>query len=96
MMHLRVMESLGGDTRWSDRFFARHAAIIYYWVLVVVRYGSWEGFSPKKTIVMACWKVRIDTMFMWDASSQRSFLHLTGGFLPSGVHDLSLPGLQLQ
>ena len=36
-MHLRVMESLGGDTRWSDRFFARHAAIVYFWVLVVVR-----------------------------------------------------------
>ena len=36
MQHLRIMESLGGDTLWSDRFLARHAAIIYFWVLTVV------------------------------------------------------------
>ncbi|CAM9496956.1 unnamed protein product [Pylaiella littoralis] len=35
MMHLRIMESLGGDTQWSDRFLARHAAIIYYLVLTL-------------------------------------------------------------
>lgn len=28
------MESLGGDQRWLDRFFAQHAAVLYYWVLV--------------------------------------------------------------
>lgn len=37
MMHLRIMESLGGDTRWSDRFFARHASFVYFWVLILVR-----------------------------------------------------------
>lgn len=36
MQHLRIMESLGGDVLWSDRFLARHAAIIYYWVLILV------------------------------------------------------------
>lgn len=36
MQHLRIMESLGGDTRWSDRFLARHAAIIYFLVLTLV------------------------------------------------------------
>lgn len=36
MQHLRIMESLGGDTRWSDRFLARHAAIIYFFVLTLV------------------------------------------------------------
>lgn len=34
--HLMVMESLGGATRWSDRFLARHAAIAYYGVLVIL------------------------------------------------------------
>ena len=36
MQHLRIMESLGGDTRWSDRFLARHAAVIYFLVLTLV------------------------------------------------------------
>ncbi|CAM9735018.1 unnamed protein product, partial [Laminaria digitata] len=35
MQHLRIMESLGGDTLWSDRFLARHAAIVYFWVLTL-------------------------------------------------------------
>eukprot|EP00242_Pyramimonas_sp_CCMP2087_P011904 CAMPEP_0198203624 /NCGR_PEP_ID=MMETSP1445-20131203/6933_1 /TAXON_ID=36898 /ORGANISM="Pyramimonas sp., Strain CCMP2087" /LENGTH=378 /DNA_ID=CAMNT_0043875089 /DNA_START=40 /DNA_END=1176 /DNA_ORIENTATION=+ len=33
--HLLIMEALGGDARWRDRFLAFHAAIIYYWILVV-------------------------------------------------------------
>ena len=28
------MEALGGDQKWSDRFFAQHAAVFYYWILV--------------------------------------------------------------
>eukprot|EP00448_Togula_jolla_P015874 CAMPEP_0170593022 /NCGR_PEP_ID=MMETSP0224-20130122/13225_1 /TAXON_ID=285029 /ORGANISM="Togula jolla, Strain CCCM 725" /LENGTH=614 /DNA_ID=CAMNT_0010916945 /DNA_START=41 /DNA_END=1885 /DNA_ORIENTATION=+ len=32
--HLLIMESLGGDQRWLDRFFAQHGAIAYYWILV--------------------------------------------------------------
>ncbi|GBF99932.1 plastid terminal oxidase [Raphidocelis subcapitata] len=32
--HLQVMESLGGDVLWWDRFLGTHAAFIYYWVLV--------------------------------------------------------------
>jgi ubiquinol oxidase len=35
--HLLIMESLGGDQRWVDRFFGQHAAFAYYWVLV----GLW-------------------------------------------------------
>lgn len=30
--HLQIMESLGGDQYWSDRFLGQHAAIFYYWV----------------------------------------------------------------
>lgn len=32
--HLQIMESLGGDALWIDRFLAQHGAILYYWVLV--------------------------------------------------------------
>ena len=39
--HLLIMEALGGDQKWSDRFAAQHAAVLYYWVLV----GLWL-FSP--------------------------------------------------
>eukprot|EP00929_Paragymnodinium_shiwhaense_P107126 TRINITY_DN73198_c0_g1_i1.p1 TRINITY_DN73198_c0_g1~~TRINITY_DN73198_c0_g1_i1.p1 ORF type:complete len:477 (-),score=120.65 TRINITY_DN73198_c0_g1_i1:191-1621(-) len=34
--HLLVMESLGGDAEWFDRFLAEHAAILYYWFAVVL------------------------------------------------------------
>jgi ubiquinol oxidase len=46
--HLAVMESLGGDRKWGDRFMAFHAAIMYYWFLVVLFFlspGSSYGFS---------------------------------------------------
>ena len=36
MNHLKIMQSLGGDIQWSDRFFARHASIVYYWALNVL------------------------------------------------------------
>ena len=29
--HLMIMESLGGDQLWIDRFMAQHAAVFYYW-----------------------------------------------------------------
>jgi ubiquinol oxidase len=29
------MEALGGDNAWVDRFVAQHAAIVYYWFLVL-------------------------------------------------------------
>lgn len=32
--HLQIMESLGGDQLWIDRFMAQHAAVFYYWVLI--------------------------------------------------------------
>ncbi len=34
--HLLIMESLGGNQRWIDRFIARHTALVYYWVVVVL------------------------------------------------------------
>lgn len=40
MQHLRIMESLGGDVLWSDRFLARHAAIVYFWILTLVSDAS--------------------------------------------------------
>lgn len=32
--HLLIMESLGGNARWGDRFLAQHAAVGYYWIVV--------------------------------------------------------------
>lgn len=38
--HLLIMESLGGDSRWSDRFLARHCAIAYFWALCALFFAS--------------------------------------------------------
>jgi ubiquinol oxidase len=32
--HLLIMESLGGNKNWFDRFLAQHTALVYYWVVV--------------------------------------------------------------
>jgi ubiquinol oxidase len=34
--HLLIMEDLGGDKRWADRFLARHVALLYYWIIVLL------------------------------------------------------------
>lgn len=34
--HLLIMESLGGNCAWFDRFLAQHAALLYYWVVVAL------------------------------------------------------------
>lgn len=34
MHHLLIMEELGGNDRWGDRFVAQHIAFGYYWVIV--------------------------------------------------------------
>tara|TARA_Y100000389_G_scaffold193046_1_gene221395 strand:+ start:1314 stop:2174 length:861 start_codon:yes stop_codon:yes gene_type:complete len=33
-MHLKIMESMGADRLWWNRFLARHASIVYFMVLV--------------------------------------------------------------
>ena len=40
--HLQIMESLGGDQLWLDRFIAEHSAIVYYWLLI-----AFYLFSPR-------------------------------------------------
>lgn len=40
--HLLIMEALGGNSKWSDRFFGYHAALVYYWAIVAVYL-----FSPR-------------------------------------------------
>lgn len=32
--HLLIMESLGGDRNFGDRFLAQHLAMVYYWLIV--------------------------------------------------------------
>mmetsp|Transcript_28789 Transcript_28789/g.112239 ORF Transcript_28789/g.112239 Transcript_28789/m.112239 type:complete len:200 (-) Transcript_28789:167-766(-) len=38
--HLLIMEALGGDALWSDRFLANHAAVVYFWILVITYFVS--------------------------------------------------------
>jgi ubiquinol oxidase len=40
--HLLIMESLGGNRRWSDRLFAQSTALVYYWLVVTLYL-----FSPR-------------------------------------------------
>ncbi|KAG1680404.1 hypothetical protein FOA52_015495 [Chlamydomonas sp. UWO 241] len=40
LTHMQIMESLGGDQLWVDRFMGQHAAIVYYWILVVMYMGA--------------------------------------------------------
>jgi len=40
--HLMIMESLGGDQYWLDRFMAGHASVIYYFLLCILFF-----FNPK-------------------------------------------------
>jgi len=32
--HLRIVEALGGNERWFDRFIARMGVLFYYWIIV--------------------------------------------------------------
>lgn len=34
--HMLIMESLGGNSAWADRFMAQHAAILYYWIVAAL------------------------------------------------------------
>jgi len=46
--HLSIMEALGGDQRWADRFIAFHASLVYFWILVILFFVSPKqsyGFS---------------------------------------------------
>ena len=38
--HLLIMESLGGDRSWGDRFLAFHVSIAYYWFLILLFFVS--------------------------------------------------------
>jgi hypothetical protein len=38
--HLKIMESLGGNSKWWNRFLARHSAMVYYTVLLVLFMSS--------------------------------------------------------
>lgn len=46
--HLQIMESLGGDQMWWDRFLAQHSAIFYFWVLIL-----FYTFAPRMAYVFS-------------------------------------------
>ena len=35
-VHLLIMESLGGNSEFSHRFYSQHIAVMYYWIVVVI------------------------------------------------------------
>lgn len=41
--HLLIMEALGGDCNWFDRFAAQHAALLYYWLVTALFMASPEN-----------------------------------------------------
>jgi len=45
--HLQIMESLGGDQFWVDRFMAQHAAVFYYWYTTLLYPLTWCLGDPK-------------------------------------------------
>lgn len=38
--HLKIMESLGGNSKWWNRFLARHSAMVYYTLLMILFMSS--------------------------------------------------------
>jgi ubiquinol oxidase len=34
--HLLIMEEMGGNERWADRFVAQHIAVFYYWTVIAL------------------------------------------------------------
>ncbi|KAK9804979.1 hypothetical protein WJX73_006746 [Symbiochloris irregularis] len=46
--HLMIMEALGGDRLWLDRFFAQHCAVFYYWAVILL-----FVFSPSLAYVFS-------------------------------------------
>jgi hypothetical protein len=57
--HLLIMESLGGNSMWSDRFLGYHAAIVYYWLLNIVFL-----FSPRVAYQFMEVRIRSSNRFM--------------------------------
>ena len=57
--HLLIMESLGGDKMWQDRFLGYHCAILYYWLLIFTYLFSprvaCKLFSQKSNSYMMCY-----------------------------------------
>ena len=46
--HLMIMESLGGDQLWLDRFFAQHCAVFYFWAIILT-----FVFSPTNAYIFS-------------------------------------------
>ena len=47
--HLLIMEQLGGDERFVDRFFAQHTAFAYYWLTCLIYLASSYGLQSLRT-----------------------------------------------
>lgn len=50
--HLLIIEALGGDQAWGDRFIGQHSALIYYLVITLMWIGI-AGLSRIKLVTPA-------------------------------------------
>jgi ubiquinol oxidase len=70
----QIMESLGGDQLWFDRFLAEHSALLYYWVLIFMYL-----LSPKNAYAFS----ELVEWHATDTYTQVSQDTLMGGGVPS-------------
>ena len=80
MHHLQIMESLGGDSLWLDRFMAQHGAIVYYWVLIGARLSDRFTWALAHAVRLA-------------ASEDATVLNLKCFLRPLGTRDALAFGL---
>ncbi len=89
--HLMIMESLGGDQFWRDRFFAHHAAIAYYWILVLL----WLASPTSAASASPCRRPAAAPILASTAGDEpvvcapAPLLRLTGSGLPASRHSLA-------
>jgi ubiquinol oxidase len=71
--HLLIMESLGGNSLWSDRFVGYHAALAYYWFLIVVYFFSPRIAYQFMELLKATQSTHMALLFARIGSASRSF-----------------------
>lgn len=48
--HLLIMEALGGNARWRDRFLGSHVAIGYYWLFLLRRFLLYKSTQTESRV----------------------------------------------
>jgi ubiquinol oxidase len=68
--HLLIMEEMGGNERWADRFVAQHIAVFYYWtVIALYMYNPTVAYNLNQAVEEEAY------------STYANFVEKNGGFL---------------